>query len=181
MAKKLNARPYAQAVFEIAQKENKTDRWQSDLEEIASVTGDAILMAWMENPKIRSEDKLKLLSERLPGISPLALNLLRLLIARRKVEIAGQLAAEYHRLVYRQRGIEHAEVITAVPLSDEDKQTLAERLGAIVGKKVVLQPSVDPKILGGIIARINGKLLDASTQSKLEALRKELAGAGSRG
>lgn len=181
MAKKLNARPYAQAVFEIAQKENKLERWESDLEEIAGVTADVTLMAWMENPKIRSEDKVKLISDRLPGISPLALNLLRLLIARRKVEIAGALAAEFHRLVDRQRGIEHAEVITAVPLSDEDKQTLAERLGAIVGKKVVLQPTVDPKILGGIIARIDGKLLDASTQSKLEALRKELAGAGSRG
>ncbi len=55
-------------------------------------------------------------------------------------------------------------------------QKLTEKLGAIIGKKVVLKPSVDPGVIGGVIARIDGKLLDASTRSQLEALRKEIAG-----
>ncbi|GAH30901.1 unnamed protein product, partial [marine sediment metagenome] len=68
-----------------------------------------------------------------------------------------------------------AEVITAVPLDDKDRQRLEKRLEAVVGKKVVLKPRVDSSLIGGIIARIGGKLLDGSTHSKLMALRNELA------
>jgi F-type H+-transporting ATPase subunit delta len=70
-----------------------------------------------------------------------------------------------------------ADVITAVPVDDKDKEKLAERIGTLVAKKVLVKPEVDPEILGGIIARVGGKLLDGSTRSKLAALKKELVGA----
>ncbi|GAI06225.1 unnamed protein product, partial [marine sediment metagenome] len=81
---------------------------------------------------------------------------------------------EYQRLLDSYRGIELAEVITAVPLDDEDKLRLGERLGAVVGKKVVVKPEVDSSLIGGFIARIGGKLLDGSTRGKLEALKREM-------
>ena len=74
------------------------------------------------------------------------------------------------------RGIEQAEVTTVIPLGDEYEQKLTEHLGAIVGKKVVLKPEVDSRLIGGIVARIGDKLIDGSTRSKLAALREELAG-----
>ncbi|MGD9143877.1 MAG: ATP synthase F1 subunit delta, partial [Dehalococcoidia bacterium] len=80
------------------------------------------------------------------------------------------------RLLDTYRGIEPAKVITAVPLDEKDKQKLTERLSAVVGKQVVLKAEVDPEILGGIIARVGGKLLDGSTRSKLAALKRELTG-----
>ena len=89
--------------------------------------------------------------------------------------MVGDIADEYQRLLDSYHGIEPAEVITAVPLDDEDRLRLGERIGAVVGKKVVIKPEVDSSIIGGIIARIGGKLLDGSTRSKLEALKRELA------
>ncbi len=88
----------------------------------------------------------------------------------------GDIADEYQRLLDSYRGIEEAEVTTAIPLDDEDKLRLGERLGAIVGKKVVIKPEVDSSLIGGIVARIGGKLLDGSTRSRLEALKRELSG-----
>ena len=67
---------------------------------------------------------------------------------------------------------------TAIPLDDEDKLRLEERLSAALGKKVVLKPEVDSGLIGGIIARVGGKLLDGSTRSKLAALKRELVSAG---
>ena len=87
--------------------------------------------------------------------------------------MVGEIADEYQRLLDNYRGIEQAEVITAIPLDDEDKQRLAEHLGAVVGKKVVLKPEVDPSVFGGIVAKIGDKLLDGSTRSKLVALTRE--------
>lgn len=178
MARKAYARRYSQAVFEIALETKELDRWQSDLKKIVSVVGDAAFLALLESPKFHFEDKVKLLSERLEGINPRALNLVQLLLIRGRLGMLGDIADEYQRLLDSYRGIEQAEVITAIPLDDEDKLKLAEHLSAIVGKKIVLKTEVDASLIGGVIARIGGKLLDGSTHGKLLALKRELAGTG---
>jgi len=176
VARKAYARRYAQAVFEIAVERGELDRWQSDLRKIASLGEDAAFAMLLESPKLHFDNKARLLSEQLGDINPLALNLVYLLIARGRLSMVGEIADEYQRLLYSYHGIEEAEVTTAIPLDDEDKQRLAERLGTVVGKKVVIKPEVNSGLIGGIIARIGGKLLDGSTFSRLEALKRELGG-----
>ena len=173
-----SARRYAQAVFELALEKKEVDKWQSDLAQIASVVGDATVTAALENPRIPLETKARLLSEQLKEVSPLALNLVKLLIMRGSIDIIGEIETEFQRLLNRHRGIEPAEVITAVPLDDETERQLTKSLGDIVGKKVILKSEVDPDVIGGVIARIGGKLLDGSTRSSLAALKRELAGMG---
>jgi len=179
VARGVHARRYAQAVFEIALERKELDRWQSDLRKIASLGEDAGVIAFLESPKLHFDDKAKLLSEQLGDMNPLALNLVYLLVIRGRLNMVGDIAEEYQRRLDNYRGIEQAEVTTAVAIDDEDKQRLAEHLGAVVGKKVVFKTEVDSSLIGGIIARVGGKLLDGSTRSKLEALKRELVGAGS--
>ncbi|MFC1902284.1 ATP synthase F1 subunit delta [Chloroflexota bacterium] len=177
MARKVYARRYAQAIFELALEKKELERWQADLQEIVGMVGDASFLAALESPKIKFDDKTRMLTELLGEVSPLALNLARLLIAKAGIGMIGDIAVEYQRLLDGYHGIEPAEVITAVPLDDKDNQKLVERLSAIAGKKVVLSSAVDPDIIGGIVARIGGKLLDGSTRSRLAALKRELVGA----
>lgn len=174
MTRRGYAKRYSQAVFEIALERKELDRWQSDLKKIASLREDATLVAWLKNPRFLFDIKAKFLSERLGDINPLALNLACLLVARGGLSMASDIADEYQRLLDSYRGIEQAEVTTAIPLDDEDKRILAERLSAITGKKVVLKSKVDSSIIGGVVARIGDKLLDGSTSSKLLALKREL-------
>jgi len=178
VARRGYARRYSQAVFEIALETKELDRWQSDLKKVVSVVGDAAFMTLLESPRVHFEDKTSLLSERLEDISPLALNLVLLLVTRGRLSIIGDITDGYQRLLDSYRGIEPAEVTTAVPLDDKDKVKLAEHLGAMVDKKVKLKCEVDPGLVGGIVARIGGKLLDGSTRSKLTALKRELVAAG---
>ena len=177
MARRAYARRYAQAVFEIALETGELDRWQSDLRKIISVVGDAAFMALLESPKFHFDDKARLLSERLEGVNPLALNLVRLLVTKGKLGMIGDIADEYQRLVDNYRGIEGAEVAevtTAIPLDDEDKIKLAQRLTSLVGKPVVLKPKVDSSLIGGVIIRVGDKLIDGSIRNKLLALKRDL-------
>ncbi len=176
MPKKAYARRYAQAVFEIALEKKELERWQSDLQKVVKAVEDDTFLAALESPKIKVDDKARLLSGRLGDINPLVFNLVRLLITRAGIGMIGDIAQEYQRLLDSYHGIEPAEVITAVPLDDKDIQKLTENLSALVGKKVVLKSEVDSSIIGGIVARVGGKLLDGSTRSKLLALRRELVG-----
>ncbi len=178
MARGIYAGRYAQAVFEIALERKELDRWQSDLRKITRLSEDARLITFLESPKFRFDDKARLLSDQLGDINPLALNLVYLLVTKGRLSVVGGIAEEYQRRLDNYRGIEQAVVATAIALDDTDKQRLAERLGAVVGKQVVLKSEVDSSLIGGIIARVGGKLLDGSTRSRLEAMKREMAGAG---
>ncbi len=177
MPRKAYGRRYAQAVFEIALEKKELERWQTDLQKVVEAIGDETFLAAMESPKIKIDKKTELLKKRLGDINPLALNLVLMLINRGGVGMIGEIAGEYQRLLDAYRGVQTADVITAVSLDDKDKEKLAENIGALLGTKVVLKSEVDPEILGGIVARVGGKLLDGSTRSKLAALKRELVGA----
>jgi len=176
VARRFYARRYAQAVFDIAREKKELDRWQSDLGKIAGLGRNATVMAILEHPKVRFEDKARLLAEQLKGVNPLALNLVYLLVTRGRLAMIGDITGEYRRLLDDYNGIERAEVTTAVALDDKDKEKLAERLGAVVGKKVVLETKVDKNLIGGVVARVGGRLLDGSVLSQLAAMKKTLAG-----
>ena len=174
MAKKANPRRYAQAVFDIALEKNELELWQSDLQKVVDAVSEGDFLAALESPKIKFEVKSRLLKERLESINPLALNLLLLLVSKSGIGMIGEIAREYRLLLNAYRGIKSADVISALPLDDKDEKELADKLGTLVDAKVELKSKVEPEILGGLVVRVGGKLLDGSTRSKLLALKKEL-------
>jgi len=181
MPRKFNARRYARAVFDIALEENGLERWRSDFNGIVTAVAEGAFLSVLVSPRIHFDEKARLLEARLKGVNLLALNLVKLLVARGGVNMLDEIAEEYSHLVDDYHGIQTAAVVTAVPLDNKDKEKLAAELGAIVDKKVQLESSVDPAIIGGVIARVGGRLLDGSTRSKLMALKKDLRGGGRAG
>ncbi|HIE17030.1 MAG TPA: ATP synthase F1 subunit delta [Dehalococcoidia bacterium] len=169
-----SARRYAQAVFELAQESDKLQQWRQDLRKIAELVEDTEFIALVENPKLPFEVKTKLVQERLKGIDQLARNLVCLLVAKGRLKNADQIANEYERLLNDYCGIAVAEVVTAIPLDEVDKEELNRHLEAIAGRKVNITLQVDPAILGGFVARIDDTLIDGSLRNKLSELKKTL-------
>lgn len=176
MPKRLSAKRYAQAVFEIALERKELEQWQADLARIAALKQDAAVVNWLENPRADAELKTGYLAQQLKGINPLGLNLVHLLLNKGRLYLADEISDEYQRLLARHQGLETAEVTTAVPLTDTEKKELEQRLGTVTGKKVVLKVAVNPDIIGGLTARINDQLFDGSTRHRLQGLKKVIAG-----
>jgi F-type H+-transporting ATPase subunit delta len=175
MAKGVSGKRHAQAVFQIALEEMQLDRWLADVERIAAVLGDAEIAAVLSNPKVSPEKKKDLLDRGLKGVSPTAMNLAQLLVARNRLHLVESLAVEYKRLMNAYGGMELAEVTTAIPISDQEGESVGKGLAALSGKKVTLELGVDPEILGGFVARLGDKLIDASARTRLQELRKSIA------
>ena len=131
----------------------------------------------LENPKFAFENKRNLLDSQLFGINPLAQNLVFILTGQGQFHLISKVYSEFERLLDDLRGIAKAELTTAVPLDEEERQKLTTRLSTITGKKIVIIEKVDPAIIGGMIARVEGKIIDGSTRAQLEALKTQLAGA----
>ncbi|RJQ39686.1 MAG: ATP synthase F1 subunit delta [Dehalococcoidia bacterium] len=174
MTIRLAARRYARAIFEIALERNELDKWQADLASLAGLKKDEAVLSWLANPRADGGLKTQYLEQL--GLGPLGQNLAHLLLGKGRLGMADEIDDEYQRLVARHQGLETAEVTTAVPLSDVEKENLAKRLGTVTGKKVVLKTAVDTQIIGGITARINDQLLDGSTRRRLLDLKKAISG-----
>jgi F-type H+-transporting ATPase subunit delta len=176
LATKAYPKRYARAIFEIALENNELDRWQTDLGRLSILSEDPVLLTLLESPKLSFEDKTKMIDERLTGVSPLTHNLVLLLVVRGKMSLIKDITKQYSHLLDSYRGIEHAEVTTAVPLEAADKEKLEKVLSSIIGKKMVVETRVDPSIIGGLVARIDGKLLEGSIHGTLMELKRELIG-----
>ena len=77
-------------------------------------------------------------------------------------------------LLRAERGIVLAEVRTALPLEDEQRRAVTERLGELTGETVEMNEVVDESLIGGIAVRIGDQLYDASVRNRLERLRARL-------
>ncbi len=175
MAVITSVKRYARAAFEIALESNKLKEWQSTLIRIAKLVEDDEFVGLAENPKIPFDLKTKLVQEKLGKTNPMALNLVYLLISKGKLKTAGQISEEYNRLLNDHYGIKTAEVTTAIPLDNVEREKLGENLEGLVGKKVSMNVQVNPDILGGFIARIDDSLIDGSIRTRLEMLKRKLA------
>lgn len=176
MLTSLLAKRYAQAILAIAKERDQLDQWVLNLDSIASVLKDEDVKRVLSSVKIQLSDKIKLLETILPDLEPLARNLVNLLLKKNRLSYIPDITAEYRRLVDVARGIGHAEVITAVSLSTEEEQEIKTWLSSIANKEVTIHISVNPEVIGGFVARIDGRLVDASIRNRLQEMRRSLIG-----
>jgi F-type H+-transporting ATPase subunit delta len=174
MGKGISGRRHAQAVFRIALETGQLERWQADLEKMGSVLQDKDLVSFLEHPKVSLESKSDMLQRLLQGIMPTAMNLAHLLVAKKRLRIVPSLVAEYRRLVNAAQGVVEADVITAIPITDQEAERIGKDLAGITGKTVMLGATVDSEIMGGLVVRLGDKLLDGSVRTRLQELRRRL-------
>jgi F-type H+-transporting ATPase subunit delta len=141
---------------------------------MATVLQDAEIVSFLENPKVSMERKRDLLRRALGGIKPAAMNLAYLLVAKKRLRMVPSLVAEYRRLVYAHKGIVEADVVTAIPITDQEEERIGRDLAVITGKTVMLAATVDAEIMGGLVVKVGDKLMDGSVRTRLQELRRSL-------
>lgn len=174
MIRDIAARRYGEAAFQIASESGTEERWSEGLSLMAVAFSDPQMAAVMQEARVSTDDKIALVEKTLESVDTLVLNLARLLVLRDRTALAPQIAEAYQELVDAQQGIAHALVTTAVPLSEDERSAVAEKLSEISGKQVVADTNVDEAIIGGLVARVGDTLIDGSTRSRLAALRQRL-------
>jgi F-type H+-transporting ATPase subunit delta len=173
-ATELAAKRYAQAAFEIAAAAGSFEDWRNAVERMAEFMGDTEVKGVLENTRVPQESKQRLVAAGLADLPALPLNLARLLVKKGRSGLAQEVANGFAQLVEEREGVARARAITAVPLSDAERDALAERLQRETGRRIVLETEVDPNLLGGVRVQIGDQLVDASTRARLSALRDSL-------
>ena len=170
------AKRYAQAAFELARGKAELDVWERDLSALGEALTTPGAMLFLVSRQMSEEAKQDFLRRVIGQPAPLVWNLLRLLSEKNRLGLLPQIIEAFQQLVDEERGIAHAQVVTAVPMSGEERAAVARRLSELTGKQVQIETREDPEILGGLVARIGDRLIDGSTKTKLIALKRQLAG-----
>jgi F-type H+-transporting ATPase subunit delta len=165
---------YAQAAFELALEKKELEGWQAGLKRMAELSGNEELMALLQSPRVPFSAKEDLLRKQLGEVHPLVSNLALLLVNKGIFRLTGDIFEQFNDLLDQYQGIERAKVTAAVPLSDEDKESISSRLGKYVDRKVAIDAQVDASLIGGFIARVGDVLIDGSIRQRLERLKKSL-------
>lgn len=175
MPRRISAKRYAQAVFLIAQERTELNEWMDNLELLNNLLANKSISDMLDSPQIPTHRKLGLVSQTMKGVAgPLAINLVSLLATQNLVHLLADIAKEYEQLLNNSKGLAIAEIVSAVPLNASQNARVGKTLSAIVGKNVKLISTVDPAILGGLVAQIGDKVLDGSVRGTIAAMRRSV-------
>ena len=169
-------RRYAQAAFELAKENDSLDRWVEDLARSADVLGDSDVLGFLDAPQVTDSVKLDGIGKLLADVDPLVRNTVNLMTVNRDISKFSDMFRVFGEMADEHRGIARAEVTTAVSLEKAQRDQLAAGLAKLVGRSEVdITESVDPNIIGGVVAKVGDRLIDGSTRTQLQAMRNSVA------
>jgi len=174
---KLVSRAYSEALFEVALEENKVDLF---LDEISFVTETFKLhpefFEFFKTPLVRVDEKKKVIEGIFSDkLSKEMNNFLKIVIDKRRGHFIKQIESEYKKIVNEHKGIIDAVAITSIPLSEEDKTVLQNKLSELTGKVVKLSNDIDESVIGGVLVKIGGKVIDGTIKGRLEEMKESLS------
>ena len=107
-------------------------------------------------------------------LSPLVRNFLFVLVDRRRADILEDVAEAFEAAIDERMGVVRAEVRSAAPLNDQQRDALRQELSRVANKQVRCDFSVDPALIGGVVARIGSTVYDGSVRTQLDTLHERL-------
>ena len=171
------ARPYAKAAFEAARTTNALGAWSQGLRLAAEVVADARVTELVKNPEIETSQ----IADFIIGIgggklAPEMQNFVRVLAANHRLLLLPEIVAHYEAQRAEVENTVDVEVISAVALDAAQAQKLATALHTRLKRRINMQNTVDPALLGGAVIRAGDLVIDGSLKGRLERMRTELAG-----
>lgn len=172
------ARRYARALIRLVGDGAGLDKAQVQLSALASAVAQVPeLKELVLNPIYSRAERITALESvvnALGGTELQLMNFIRLLVERDRIALLPDIARLFQDMADAIAGRVRGRVTSAIPLPEESVRNLTRALEGITQRKVELESDVDPRLLGGLTARVGSTVFDASLRQQLEQLRRTL-------
>ena len=179
------ARPYAQAVFEVAAEHNALDELSQSLGAGSELMSDGQVAAFLARPSLNDQQRLEFLQglfasaagegSVFAGGSQHGTNFLKLLLENGRVVALPEIAAQFEALKAAVENTVDAVVTAAAPLSAEQQKEIAASLRKRLGRDVRISTEIDENLIGGAVIRAGDVVIDGSLRARLDGLATALA------
>jgi F-type H+-transporting ATPase subunit delta len=168
---------YARALLELAAEQSRLEDWGAEVQRLANIVCSPELLPQLTSPELPDQARLEAITtigERLELSFPL--RSFGLVVARhgRLVDLAA-ISNAYQRLLDQHLGRARAALVFAMPPSDEQVEAVKTALQERTGKQIIATVSVDPALLGGVVAEVEGRTYDASLATAIRLLERQLS------
>ena len=176
------ARPYAQAVFELAHEAGELDIWSASLDTAGQLLGDGEVVTYLGDPDFSDAQRLDFLTglfdkagaDVLSGKDRRGGNFLKLLLEYGRIAVLPEIAEHFETLKAKVENVVDVTVTSANPISSEQQDTIAVALHARLGRDVVLATEIDESLIGGAVIRAGDVVIDGSLRARLSGLANAL-------
>ncbi len=175
------ATPYAKAFLETAPKGYDVEGFLASAGDLArAIEKDPALRAFLAAPAVPEEAKRKAIAELATraGVDAFGARFLELLLRHRRILGTGVILQGVRERFDASRGMLEGSVTVAAPIGDAERATIEQALGAKLNGRVRLKVAVDPKILGGFVARVGSSVFDASAAAGIRRFQEQAKGTG---
>lgn len=176
MADQVVSARYAEALIGAITEPGQLDTVHEEILAIGSILREnEQLEAFLEGPSIPLQEKhelvKKIFAER---VSTTTFDFLRLLLDKHRIDQFAGIVKEFTRLVEARRNQVRVQVTMAVEVGADVMDRLKRALDASLGKDCILMPTIDRRIIGGVVAIVGDRVIDGSLRTALEELGKDL-------
>ena len=176
------ARPYAQAVFEVASDAGTLGEWSESLDIAGKLLEDGQVAEFLSAPTLNDARQLEFLTELfasagarlLGGGDQKGTNFLKLLIENGRIAAVPEIAGRFEELKAKIENAVDVMVTSAAPVSAERQQEIATALRAKLGREIRLQTEIDGNLIGGAVIRAGDVVIDGSLRARLDGLANVL-------
>jgi F-type H+-transporting ATPase subunit delta len=169
------ARPYAEAVFQLARGKNALPVWAEMIRTVTAVAGDPKVRVALDNPKLSASEKesmfLSLCGDKLDADGR---SFIRVLIEGDRIGLLPQIRELFDTLKDGADGVARAQITSAFPLDDKQLGDMKAALERRFGKKIEATVSVDRELIGGARIVVGDTVIDGSVQGELQAMANHL-------
>lgn len=171
----INAVEYGRALFMLTEEVGNTEEVREDVMVLrAAFCENPGFSNLLDTPAISKDERIGVVNVTLASMDKNLVNLVKILAERRQTHCMPDVLDAYLAIYDEAHGIERVEAITVMPLTTEQAQRLEAKLEKQTGKKIIIENTVDPSILGGIKLRYMGIQLDSSLKTRLDSFEKSL-------
>jgi F-type H+-transporting ATPase subunit delta len=171
-------RGYAEALFGVVRAEGELDRVEDELYRFGKLLeSNYELKQALSDQSMERAQRTKILDDLLADkVSSHTLGLLTFIVNQGRARQLPQILEQVSELAAQARQRAVAEVRSAVPLDEEQRDELARALSKATGKQVEVKVIVDPTVIGGIVAKVGDMVIDGTVKRRLDELREGVGG-----
>lgn len=177
------ARPYARALFEVANEAGSLEAWSSALADAAAIVADGTAAGFLATPALGDAERLTFLESVLADVpeasvltSPEGKALLKLLVENDRLGTLSEISAAFDELKAQAENRMKVKLVSATEVDAEVAEKIAGALERKFGRKVELELEVDDTLIGGAIIQAEDRVIDGSVRARLKRLTESLIG-----
>ena len=168
------ARPYAEAVFKLADQANSLGVWSANLARLSAAAAQSNVREAIGDPKTTTSQLVDMFGGVVDLSSPEMKNFLTLLGDNGRLTLLPQIQTRFEEMKHQREGVLEAEIISAFPMEDLQLGTLVGHLETKYKRKIQPHLSVDKELIGGVKIVIGDEVIDASVRGKLQHMATAL-------